>query len=511
MELQKNELFDLFVVYLAEAYKQVKEQADLANAEIQEKGTTEIKVPLPTVISIGSTRSGKTIVKAQVILLQIVQNENKGKPLIVKCYRNLLTDCATKTYVDFVKAARIMGIEDKCRFTGGNRPMIRYGKSEISFLGVSEESEVQQAACDIAFFNEAFEIRNRRFVRQVVSRCTKLVIYDGNPTDSAHWLFSEMKGKSVKLFHSTYKDNKFLTPTERYSIEQYCPWDLKDYVKKDGRWIWLKEEADRSPNIENLETGTANRYDWMVKGEGVPSEREGTVFKVNWVDKMPPISMFDDIGFGLDFGWSKDETAFVMCGNIGDKLYSCELLYETLKGESAQEKLHYLHNQIISIMHRPHSDYFEKEVIEINGVEILDDSVVPLRLALAKEFCTEVEDGKLALDKYPVYICCETQDNFKDVRFVTELKNLCYDDKIDWLKFYKVKKPKKYKGIANMQAWKLYVVKSPNTQREFNNFTYRMIGDEVTTVLDETKKVANNYDHYIDAKSYIAYDRFRKL
>lgn len=517
MELQKNELFDLFVVYLTQAYAEVAKNAELAKKAIEETGTTEIKVPLPTVISIGSTRSGKTFVKAQIIFIQLLQSEAKGKPLIVKCYRNLLTDCATKTYVDFVKAARSMGIEDKLRFTGGNRPMIRYGKSEISFLGVSEESEVQQAACDIAFFNEAFEISNRRFVRQVVTRCTKLVIYDGNPTDSGHWLYSEMKGDGVKVFHSTYRDNKFLTPTERFSIEQYCPWVLEGYyIKKDGRWQWTIPEEERLPNEDNIARGTANRYDWLVKGEGIPSEKEGCVFNVNWVagGKLPPLSEFEDIGFGLDFGWSNDQTAFVMSGNIGSKLYSIKLIYEPLLGKSAEDKLEYLHQQIASIMMRPYTDYFQREVIETEDgtVELVEEQPDMLWVALAKSFCPVMtSEGEVNIAEYSVYVSCETQDNFKDVRFVTGLKNLAYRDKLDFLKYYKIKKPRKYKGVANLQAWKLYVVQCTDTQREFNNFTYRMIGDEVTTILEDNKKVANNFDHYIDAWIYVAHDRFRKV
>lgn len=510
--LKTNELFDIFVVYLMEAYKRVAEVTAEAEKEIQLNGHTDITAPLPTVVSIGTTRSGKTVAKAQGIIIQVVQNEDKGVPLTVNCYRNLLTDCATKTFNDFRIAIRIMGLEDKFKFTGGNKPIIRYGKSEIHFLGVSDDENVQQAACHIAYFNEAFEISNRKFVQQVVSRCKRLVIYDGNPTDASHWLFSEMASPDVKVFHSTYKDNRFLSPTERYSIEQYCPWDLKDYIKKDGRWQWTLPEEQRTPNKVNIERGTANRHDWLVKGEGIPAEKEGCIFKVTWTTKLPPIESFEDIGFGLDFGWSEDETSFsLMANRSGNELHIRDLIYEQLKdrGEAAEEKLDYLFTQIVQVFMRPAKDWFE--VTDETPYNMDEPTYLVIQKHLSTK--TKIDKGKVVVDhdKYAIYVTCETQDRYKDVRFVTGLQNATYREGISWLKFYKISpKPRKYKGVANLQAWKLFVVRTVASVKNFNNFTYKMVGDAATSIIDENKS-GNSDDHLIDSSIYVGYGRFRKI
>lgn len=493
MELQKNTLFDDIIDWLAIEYQRVSDIKEIWKKETEEKGYSDITVPTPTLVSIGSTRSGKTIVKCMIIYLHFLEAFSKGQAFTVNCYRNLLTDCATKTFGDFNMAARIMGIDKKLRFIGGNKPQIRHGNCIINFLGVSDNSEVQQAASDIAFFNEAFEISNRKFVRQVVSRCDKLVIYDGNPTDSMHWLYDELKLSHVKLFKSIYKDNKFLSPTVKHSIEQYCPWDLKDFLKIDGKWKWTVEEDKREPNKVNLEAKTANRVDWLVKGEGIPAEKEGAVYSVTWIEQMPPLEELESVRFGLDFGWTNDETAIGMVAKSGNKIFIKEIFYQVLNGKEPHEKLNYLYSQIFSIFCRDTSEFFPCE------------KGTMLKNTLKEEF--GIKDRKFWIE-----IICETQDNFKDLHFVAGLKNLATQDKENSLLFYKMtKKPRIEKRIENMKSYDLHVVRSANIEREFNNYTYDMIGDEITTVVSKEKKGANNYDHLLDAIGYAIYQRYRKL
>ena len=147
-------------------------------------------------------------------------------------------------------------------------------------------------------------------------RCRKLVVMDWNPKYTDHWCF-DLEGQPNTFFtHSTYKQNKHLEKSVIRTIEGYCPWHFDD--------LHLPENK-RRPNKENIESRTADKYRWLVYGEGIRAAQEGVIFPdVTWIDHFPKDCEL--IYYGIDFGYTNDPTAITKVGRNGNKLY-IELLH----------------------------------------------------------------------------------------------------------------------------------------------------------------------------------------
>ena len=127
-------------------------------------------------------------------------------------------------------------------------------------------------------------------VRQLMVRTSGKKFFDYNPV-SDFWINKEILTRpDVVTIHSTYKDNKHLSPSQIAEIESH---------KKDENW-------------------------WRVYGLGLEGRLDGLVFP-NW----DTVSAFPEgcrVRYGMDFGYN-DPTTLVKVGVLGDDLYLEELIY----------------------------------------------------------------------------------------------------------------------------------------------------------------------------------------
>lgn len=465
---QTNELFGKMLSHIIERYKSRKKFC---------------------IVNVGGSRSGKTFDTAFLLMYladryKIAVMKNKEglydnilsvdgrERLIIDVYRNELKK-ARKTYEDFLTCIGIMGIGDKVRTSavGSDRPSITFPNGNIiTFYGLPEDGKsVEGSKSHICYFNEALEVPSYKVISNIVMRAEMGVIYDANPRETTHWLFDLGENDKDCLYtHTTYKDNKYLPKSLVEGIEQLCPWDLEDYVKdkESGKWYWRVKEEDRRENEVNIKKKTASKRDWLIYGEGRRCAREGAAFdKVHWIARIPDDIEVDAVVWGLDFGYRVHESALSRTILSGDSLYSECLLYKSYDNPEA------LYGALEVILKR------EEEWLK--GIS---------------EFPEE---------RPPMYIVCESQDNFEGTHFVSMIRNQAIWRGHDNWDFGKVKKRPRYKQdlIANINRFKFHVVESDVTKTELLNYVFKEVAGEMTTILQGTKG-RNDHDHYIDSLLY---------
>lgn len=414
----------------------------------------------------GSSRSSKTYDAIHFIVAMF--DAHRGKNLYCAVFRDELVDCRDTTFKDFKECLAIMDIIDQCYIVEHPKPKITLWGNTIAFLGLPKGKDNKQfPRTDILFFNEALEINDKQAVNGLLMRCEMCAIFDWNPSLTEHWAFDMEREFNCLFTRTTYRDNKHLTDNVVSSIESYCPWDFSDYVYDDEaqRWAWRVPEADRKPNRQNIEQGTADRWHWLVYGEGVPSAREGVVLDVyEWLDEYPAEPM-DETAYGLDFGFTNDPSVLVRVGRRGMDLYVEYLAYQPC----------------------PDPD-------------MLFALVEPIMLE-EKERLKRLAGGMMA--EY-ILVSCETQDRYKDTQFVLSLNTSCSMKGYDW-GFHKIKKPAIYTRVQVVKKFRLHVVRCKESTKEFNNYVYSVVDGRKTNI------PVDKYNHGIDAMCYAVYDRFRHL
>lgn len=279
---------------------------------------------LPWFLLEGSSRSGKTWAIISFLAVLCMKPDIVGKKAIsVRAYRNDGTTCRDTIAADFIE---IMSKQFGGESRGGkwvsafelagtwNKSTLTYtfsNGSSFSFQGASDPQKLHGKKADISWFNEAMEISNdARF--QIAARTTFLNIADWNPSETDHWIFDTVMadGNPYAYCHSTYRDNiKNLSPVQVYEIEQ------------------------TKPTPENIARGTADRFKWMVYGEGRRGVRENLVFpRYCWEviddDKFPLEQACQRHGYGEDFGYSQDPTTLIKCALHNDAIYLHQCVYK---------------------------------------------------------------------------------------------------------------------------------------------------------------------------------------
>lgn len=260
----------------------------------------------------GSSRSGKTFDAFH--FLYTFCDHNRGEGNMIYILRNTLKDCREKTFDDFTKFMKIIGHHPKY-LSMNMAPELNLFGNDIRFRGLDHES-TEGYPSDIVFYNESLEMDQER-ISGISMRCRKMEIYDWNPKYSQHWCFNLEGNHNTFFTHSTYKDNKHLQKSVIRSIESLCPWHFDD--------MHLKEK-ERRPHPENVTNQTANKYKWLVYGEGIRAAPEGLIFQyANYIDEWPEGVAH---AYGLDYGFVNDPSALVKGGETQTDIYLDLLLYE---------------------------------------------------------------------------------------------------------------------------------------------------------------------------------------
>lgn len=254
----------------------------------------------------GSSRSTKTYSILQYSILRCMQ---ASLPIKVAIIRSRLTWLRATVIPDFREIMRDQfGIWDETLFNKSEMEYRFPNRSIIKFIGLDSDAGRQKAhgfKSDVLFFNEATELEYEP-VRQLMMRCVGgPIIFDLNPNcGDDFWLFSKVMTRPRSVFiHSTYKDNPFLTQ------------DVVDEIET------------LEPTPKNIANGTADHTLWKIYGLGERAILKGLVYpEFGLCNSMP--EQFTMRAFGLDFGFSNDETALLLCAKFDGVIYCDEWLYK---------------------------------------------------------------------------------------------------------------------------------------------------------------------------------------
>jgi len=251
------------------------------------------------VVARGGTRAGKTYAIMQMfafwLLFGIFRGVKVGKTASV--VRATLPSLKATAMKDFKEILVSWGFYEKIEHNKTDK-IYTYEDRELDYFSVDDEQKVRGRKRDILFCNEGNELIYETEFFQLNIRTAHCIFIDFNPSDPYIWIKEEIEDKravemeDVESFIFTYLDNGFLTNEQRREIEA------------------IKDETLRQVYVHG-------QYG-IVKGLIFP--------QITLVDSFP--QQCERIAIGLDFGYTNDPTAAILCGVIGDNLYLDELVYE---------------------------------------------------------------------------------------------------------------------------------------------------------------------------------------
>lgn len=249
----------------------------------------------------GSSRSGKTYAILQYLIARALDER-----LFITVARARLTWLKASVIKDFVEILETQFKSyDADRFNKAESTYTFENRSVISFIGLDVAQKIHGRKQDIVWLNEAIEVSYANYT-QLMLRTTGKVILDYNPSSETHWIYEKICNRSdCDFFHSTYKDNLFLSPVVRGEIERL------------------------EPTRKNIENGTADETLWKIYGLGERCSPKGLVFPyVTIVSFFPRDEECSKVVYGLDFGYTNDPTTLVKVGLSNNELFLEELIYE---------------------------------------------------------------------------------------------------------------------------------------------------------------------------------------
>ena len=282
----------------------------------------------------GGMSSGKTF-GIMTLLYSYGQCYPRSKITIVGLSYGHLKDGAVS---DFKKILEEVGLWNDEQWNKSEMNYYLSNGSVIQFRSV-DKMGAHGPRRDVLFVNEANGIAYDVF-DQLASRTKDFAIIDYNPSAKfwAHEELVEKKADDTSFIVLTYKDNEALKPREIANIESHRP-----------------KEGEEPSNW------------WTVYGLGQIGSLEGNIYS-GWeeMDEEQIISCGKLVRYGLDFGFSNDETAMVAIYELEDGRYGIiEKLYK--KG----------------ILNSQYADVFMSHNIDQN-VLIVADSARPETIAEIK-------------------------------------------------------------------------------------------------------------------------------
>jgi len=244
---------------------------------------------VPLQIIYGGASSGKSVFIAQRDVLDIINEERNF--LLVRKFANTIRSSIFEERRKVIAQWGLLPLFDirESDFTITYRPsgcvMMFRGLDDVEKVksitaprGVFTDLRVEEATECSETDIDQLGIRMRG-----LSRVPKRELYSFNPIFRSHWLCKKhFSGELVKyrrtadklIFHTTFRDNKFLTQQDRNKLLSYTGYYRDVYA--DGKWGVL-----------------------------------GNLIFTNW--KVADLSgmMFDTVRYGLDFGFTNDPSALV--------------------------------------------------------------------------------------------------------------------------------------------------------------------------------------------------------
>jgi phage terminase large subunit len=220
----------------------------------------------------------------------IALNERKDISII----RKTLPSLKKSAMKDFIEIMQGLNIWQDVRWNATDRIYEFDNGSTIEFFSVDISDKVRGSRRQILWVDEAQEL-SEDDAFQLGIRTTEKIIYSYNPSfGPTHWLYKNRTEDDVTLFHTTYKNNPYLSKDQVKAIEA-----LQNRSEKYYRIYGLGEFAGNDKQIFQFDTCEADDID----------ENEL-------------------LCYSIDYGFVNDETAVIKLYRRGDKLYIKEMLYE---------------------------------------------------------------------------------------------------------------------------------------------------------------------------------------
>ncbi|MEN5132382.1 phage terminase large subunit [Elizabethkingia anophelis] len=307
-------------------YKQLYEALNSQKWGIDKQGRPVLESGYIGVALEGSSRSTKTWSGIYfIIYLATIKHKKSG--CSINIYRETYNEFKTTLYDDFKRILDLFDLPNPFH-NAKEVHSFKIFNTTIHFLGDGKHG----GGCDYAFFNEAMMIKKTVF-NQVVMRCRIFWWMDYNPSFTDHWVFDSVITRSnVAFLRTTFRDNKFISPTELNEILGYEPWLPGSYeVTEDGIFyndLPVTEEHQPPPHPVNVDQGTADEFMWKVYGLGLRGAMKGVIFQnVRFIDKFP------DMGYIYvnDFGFTSDPNAFDRYAETETEIFIEPLIYEPVE------------------------------------------------------------------------------------------------------------------------------------------------------------------------------------
>ena len=239
----------------------------------------------------GSTRSGKTIASLQYIIIECLKRPNISATIA----RSTQVSLKNTILVDFKDIMNTMEIWDTGKFNKVDNVFQFPNGSIIRFVGMDDTtSRLKGMKSDIALVDEINSVDIEPF-EQLNIRLSDWVLCPYNPELTPdHWILKYEQREDSKLLISNWRQNSFLDERTRKAIR-----DLKL----------------TNPDL----------YEIYSEGK-IVEPREKIFPEVRTFEGKPPETK--QVYYGLDFGYSSDETAVVKVSVIDRDLYVEEIVYE---------------------------------------------------------------------------------------------------------------------------------------------------------------------------------------
>lgn len=242
------------------------------------------------IVVYGGAGAGKSYTIARWLLYKAVSEE-----LRILIARKVMRSLRDSVYLIIKEALAEMGIEYEER---ASEFKIKLDKSEIFFRGMDNPEKLKSAEFNIIWIEEATELTKDDFLylKLRLRRKTKtnnIMVLSFNPVN-VEWLMDLVNHEDVPALRVVHRDNPFLNDEYRKMLDE------------------LKNE-----NIE--------LYQIYALGEFATPQ---TIIYTNWDIINEPPRSFDDIIYGLDFGYN-NPTCLLKIGWRDQEIYILDELYQT--------------------------------------------------------------------------------------------------------------------------------------------------------------------------------------
>ena len=319
----------------------------------------------------GGTRSGKTYAICQYLIYKLTSTK---EPLIISIVRKTLPAIKGSVQRDFLEILDDIGI----LFVGNHNKSentYTFGNHIVEFLSVDEPQKIRGRKRNICFINEGNEL-NFEDYQQLLMRTEDEMIIDFNPSDPIHWIYDHViTREDCDTWITTYNDNKFL------------PQELVNEIER------LKA---RDPDY------------WRVYGEGQRAVFSDRQIFTNW-NFIPYADFpeFDDVSYGLDFGFSQDPTAIVQVARVNDKLYIHEICYK--KGMTNRDIADFIKEKKLN------DHLFYCDSAEPKSIEELRQMDMLAKPAIKGE--GSIKAGIGLIKEHDVYVSIESKNMAKEYQY----------------------------------------------------------------------------------------------